>query len=83
MYLVNSNCQHYSIKILKFIIIVPNVMYLEPLIVKCGMRLPIYVYPEYIDILYTIHISVTLLYLITVYTHTLNLVLKHIFKSLS
>jgi len=56
MYLVNNNWQHYSIKILKFIIIVPNVIYLEPLIVECGMRLPIYVYPEYNDILYTLHI---------------------------
>ena len=50
MYLVNNNCQRYSIKILKFIIIVPNVIYLEPLIVSCGKRLPIYVYPEYNDI---------------------------------
>jgi len=56
MYIVNNNCQHYSIRILKFIIIAPNAIYLEPLIVKCGMRLPIYVYPEYNDILYTLHI---------------------------
>ena len=41
-------------QILKFIIIVPNVIYLEPLIVECGMRLPIYVNPEYNDILYTL-----------------------------
>jgi len=56
MSLVNNNCKHYSFKFFNFIIIVPYVIYLEPLIIKCGKRLPIYVYLEYNDILYTLHI---------------------------
>jgi len=72
MSLVINNCKHYLIKILNFIFIVSYVIYLEPLIIKCGKRIPIYVYLEYNDILYTLHIQVKMLHLLTVYAHMLS-----------
>jgi len=74
MSLVNNNCKYYSIKLLNFIIIISYTIYLEPLIIKCSKRLPIYVYLEYNDILYTLHTLYTVLHLLTVYAHMLSTV---------